>query len=71
MIKSIAKFIIGFLVGTIIVYALIYAFGAVLNEIGVRLYESESDQQRNFNMVMFIWLVGASAMGYFSVKLWK
>ncbi len=71
MIKSVAKFIIGFLVGTIIIYALIYAFGAVLNETGVRLYESESDQQRNFNIVMLIWLVGASATGYFSAKFWK
>ncbi len=69
--KRITKFIIGFLVGTIIVFSLLYAFGLVLNEIGIRLYESENDQQRNFNIMIFIWLVGASATGYCGVKLWK
>ncbi len=68
MIKKSGKFIIGFLAGALIIYALIYAFGTVLNEFEIVLYDSEDDQQKNFNIAIVIWLTGSVLSGYISTK---
>ena len=69
MIKKIIKFIIGFIVGSLIVFSFTYLFGYIVGEMGIRLYESESDQQRNFNIVFVIWLITSITLGYFSTKM--
>ena len=69
MIKKIIKFIIGFFVGSLIVFSFSYLFGYIVGEMGIRLYESESDQQRNFNIVFVTWLIISTIFGYFSSKI--
>ncbi len=69
MIKKIIKFIIGFFVGSLIVFLFTYLFGYIVGEMGIRLYESESDQQRNFNIVFIVWLTISIIFGYFSSKM--
>ena len=71
MIKIIAKFILGFLVGSIAVFLLTYALGYILDASGIVLYDSESDQQRNFNIVMVAWLIISIIAGYLATKLGK
>lgn len=69
MIKKIIKFIIGFLVGSLIVFSFTYLFGYIVGEMGIKLYESESDQQRNFNVVFVLWLAISIIFGYFATKM--
>lgn len=69
MIKKIIKFIIGFFVGSLIVFSSTYLFGYIVGEMGIRLYESESEQQRNFNIVFVIWLITSIIFGYFATKM--
>jgi len=71
MIKIITKFILGFIVGSITVFLLVYAFGYILETVGIVLYDSESDQQRNFNIVMVVWLMSSILAGYIATKLGK
>ena len=71
MIKKIIKFIGGFFIGSIVIYALIYGIGSILENNGVVLYESERDQQRNFNITMIAWLIGASITGYLFTRFGK
>ena len=71
MIKIIIKFIIGFFVGSLIVFSLTYLFGYIVGEMGIRLYDSESDQQRNFNIVFIAWLIISITSGYFALKMGK
>ena len=69
MIKSILKFILGFVVGVIIAFAITYAFGLSLEALGISLYDSESDQQRNFNIYVIFSLLVAAIVGYFATKI--
>ena len=67
----ILKFTIGFFVGAFLTYGTIYLFGAVLNELGINLYNSESEQQRNFNIFIAVWLIVSLSSGYLVAKRWK
>ena len=69
MIKLLIKFLIGFVIGSIIIFVVMYGAGSALEYYGVILYESESDQQRNFNIAIFSWLLFSSISGYLSAKL--
>ena len=71
MISSIVKFISGFFIGTLLVFAITYSVGLLLENIGIVLYDSESDQQRNFNFFVLIWLILSITSGYLATKLWK
>ena len=68
MIKLIVKFILGFIVSSIVIFILTYTIGYILEAKGIVLYNSESDQQRNFNIVMSVWLAISIISGYFSTK---
>ena len=68
MIKLIVKFILGFIVSSIVIFILTYTTGYILEAKGIVLYNSESDQQRNFNIVMSVWLAISIISGYFSTK---
>jgi uncharacterized membrane protein YedE/YeeE len=71
MTKKIIKFIAGFFVGSLLAFSLTYLFGYIAGEMGIRLYESESDQQRNFNVAFVIWLIISIVFGYFASKINK
>jgi len=71
MIKTLLKFILGFIVGSFIAFLLVYALGFALETMNISLYESESDQQRNFNIFIVISLIIAVISGYFATKISK
>jgi len=68
MIKVGAKFIIGFVLGSLALFALVYTAGFVLNAVGIMLFDSEDDQQRNFNIIVILWLVVALPSGWFATR---
>ena len=69
MIKTSLKFIIGFVLGSIALFVLIYIAGFTLDAAGITLFDSEDDQQRNFNIIMILWLVVAFASGGLTIKI--
>jgi len=69
MIKLISKFIGGFIVGCVIAFILVYTFGTIMESMSISLYNSESDQQRNFNIYLLFTLVVAIISGYISTKI--
>ena len=69
MIKIILKFIGGFFTGVILVFIIAYAFGYIIESMGIVLFESESDQQRNFNLFIGITVIGAIFFGYLATKI--
>ena len=69
MIKVIVKFILGFVGGCVVAYFLTYAFGMLMNMIGLQLFDSESDQQRNFNIFIIFTLLVAIVSGYLATKI--
>ena len=64
MMKHIVKFISGFILVSCALFVLVYLFGFLLSAGGIVLFDSESDQQRNFNIVLVLWLVVALASGW-------
>ena len=68
-IKTIIKFILGFIGGCIAAYLLTYAFGMIMNMVGVQLFDSESDQQRNFNIFLIFTLLVAVVTGYLATRI--
>lgn len=71
MIIKIIKFIVGFFVGGLIAFALTHTFGLTMEALDISLYDSESDQQRNFNIfILFLLIVGVLG-GYFATKIGK
>ena len=69
MIKIILKFIGGFIVGSILAFAIVYVFGSIMESLNVSLYNSESDQQRNFNIYLIFTLLLATISGYLATKI--
>lgn len=69
MIKTILKFIGGFIAGSIAAFILVYAFGYFMESMNISLYNSESEQQRNFNIFLVFTLVLAIISGYFATKI--
>ena len=68
MIKRLLWFFVGFLGSSIIYFSLVYIFGLALSNFEINLYNSESDQQRNFNIVMGTWLLFGIVGGWFLSK---
>lgn len=64
MIKKIFIFSAGFMLSSVVYFAFIYAIGLSLESMGVSLYESEAGQQRNFNIVLSMWLLVALVSGW-------
>ena len=67
MIKAL-KFAGGFLVGWLIAFALIYLVGFGVELMGFRWFDSESDQQRNFNIVMLVCALSGVALGVYLAR---
>lgn len=68
MIKKLAVFIVAFLVVSFLYFSLVYLIGLLLQEVGIALYDSESDQQRNFNVVLGVWLAVSVGAGVWRIK---
>ena len=62
---------LGALLGSTLIWGIVYLSGLVLEKIGVQLYHSESDQQRNFNIVIAIWMIFAIVGGWLGYKMGK
>lgn len=67
--KKLLFFIMGFLSGMLLSFCLIYLSGYILENFGVITYESESDQQRNFNIFIISSALISFICGCLSVKL--
>jgi len=65
--KSIV-FLFGALIGLILCFALFYTSGIIFENLGIRLYESESEQQRNFNIFLGASLIFALVAGILFAK---
>lgn len=50
--KKFSGFVAGALVAMLACFAIFYLSGVVLDGVGIDLYASEADQQRNFNMFL-------------------
>lgn len=61
-------FTLGAILGVAVCFFLLYVTGSVLEHFGIRLYESELDQQRNFNLFLLASAVSAIVSGYFFAK---
>lgn len=68
MMKSIVIFMLSFLVSSALFFAFIYVLGYLIEQLGISLYESEADQQRNFNVVIASWIVIAMLVSAFYTK---
>ena len=71
MTKTITFALLGALLGSALIWGFVYLSGLVLEEIGVQLYHSESDQQRNLNIVIAIWMIFAIVGGWLGYKIGK
>lgn len=66
--KKLLRFTVGFIGAGFIYFAFAYGFGLLAESMGIRLYESEADQQRNFNIVVALWLVISVTAGLYLAK---
>lgn len=62
--KKATFFVLGAIIGVAACFLLLYVTGSVLEYFGIQLYESESDQQRNFNIFLVASAVSAIVGGY-------
>ncbi|HEY9100258.1 MAG TPA: hypothetical protein VIN38_15430 [Thiobacillus sp.] len=68
MIKKLALFLIGSLAGAAVCWALVYLSGMLFEYLGIGLYESEAEQQRNFNVVLLLSAVAFLIGGVLATK---
>jgi Kef-type K+ transport system membrane component KefB len=66
--KRILLFILFFIIGFIAAIALVYLSGYFAVEFGIALYESEYDQQRNFNIAIVFTFLFALFSGIIGSK---
>lgn len=65
-------FLVGIIVGILACFAVLYISGSVFESLGIQLYESEADQQRNFNFFLIASVIFGLVSGYwFARKLGK
>ncbi|MCF6363369.1 MAG: hypothetical protein L3J88_08510 [Gammaproteobacteria bacterium] len=71
--KKTGLFFLGMIVGLIISFALVYLSGTLVEYFNIQLYESESEQQRNFNIFLVISMMFSFLAGLLFVKkfLWR
>lgn len=63
------SFALGALLGLIGCAATLYLSGMLFDAFGIRLYESEYEQQRNFNVFLLVSAVVAGVSGYVCLKM--
>lgn len=61
-------FVFGAIIGVVVCFLLLYLTGSVFEHFGVRLYESESDQQRNYNLFLVASAIFAIVSGYYFAR---
>ena len=61
-------FLLGAVVGLVICFMVVYLSGVVLEYLGIRLYESEADQQRNFNVFLLVSAIASTIGGLLVAK---
>ena len=61
--KKLMWFFLGFALATLAYFGLVYIAGMLAENLGVTLYNSEPDQQRNFNIVMSFWIILSTVTG--------
>ncbi len=66
--KKIGLFFSGVTVGLILCFFLVYLSGTLFEYFNIQLYESESDQQRNFNIFLFFSAISSFLTGLLFVK---
>ncbi|PIE83147.1 MAG: hypothetical protein CSA09_03530 [Candidatus Contendobacter odensis] len=66
--KKFLLFLAGAVAGILVSFCLAYVSGYILENMGVILYKSESDQQRNFNIFIILGLVVSLIFGWLSVR---
>ncbi len=66
--KKTGLFFLGIIVGLIISFALVYLSGTLFEYFNIQLYESESEQQRNFNIFLVISMMFSFLAGLLFVK---
>lgn len=66
--RKITFFLLGTAVGLAICILLVYLSGIILEYMGIQLYESEADQQRNFNIVLVVAVIASVFGGLFFAK---
>ncbi|WP_152428872.1 hypothetical protein [Methylomonas sp. MK1] len=66
--RKVTFFTLGAILGVAFCFLLLYVTGSVLEHFHIRLYESELDQQRNFNLFLLASSAFAIVSGYFFAK---
>lgn len=66
--KKVALFTVGAFAGLILCFVVFYISGLAFESFGISLYESESDQQRNFNVFLVASVVSFFAGGVVCAK---
>ncbi len=66
--KKVALFLLGTVAGFSFCFVLVYLSGMLVEHFGWVLYESEADQQRNFNIVMVLLASVALFGGWLCVR---
>ena len=56
--------LLGGIIATALVWGGLFATGSALEALSLRLYESEADQQRNFNLVLLAWVLVTILCGW-------
>lgn len=71
MIIKTVKFLVGTLFGAIFAFVIAYSFGSIMESMNIPLYDSEADQQRNFNIFLGFSVIVALVFGYIGTKIGK
>jgi len=66
--RKVVFFVVGAVIGILVCFAALYVSGSVFESFGIRLYESEADQQRNFNLFLVASVISGLAGGYFFAR---
>jgi hypothetical protein len=61
-------FFIGSFLGLVVSIVLLFMSGYILEYFNIQLYQSEYDQQKNFNIFLLLSLIISLLSGLFSVK---
>ena len=71
LMRAAAFAIVGCMVGLLLAAGLILLCGELLQSFGIQLYDSESEQQRNFNLAILLAIVMASLGAWIGFGLGK
>lgn len=66
--KKFFFFILGAVVGLIVCFVILYSSGTLLEYFNIQLYNSEADQQRNFNIFIVASVIISVICGFLFAK---